>query len=85
MGLDLLAREVREGPSGGQGYSVDYGAAEPYVSSLADKLESMASRLGVSARWLAAALLAGDPDVAAVVDSMGGSDLVAEARKRLKG
>ncbi len=60
---------------------MDYGAAEPYVSSLADKLESMASRLGVSARWLAAALLAGDPDVAAVVDSMGGSDLVAEARK----
>lgn len=83
VGLDLLAREVREGPSKrqAQAFTIDYGPAEAYVSGLASKLESLARSLGVSPRWLAAALLAGDRDVASLVASLGGAELVDEARR----
>lgn len=85
VGLDRLRGALREPPRG-RPLRVDYGLAEEAVSRLASHPEAarLSGSTGLSERWLAAQLLAGDPDVEALAEAAGARGLL-EAAEEARG
>ncbi len=83
IGVEELRRALQEHVPRRRILRVDYGLAEEAVERLASTRE--ASRLeeatGLSARWLAAQLIAGDPDVERMALEAGLQGLVEEAER----
>nr|MEB3851056.1 ferrous iron transporter B [Desulfurococcales archaeon] len=83
VGIDELRRLLTRGWSARATLRVDYGLAEEAVERLASHpgLVEFAREAGVTARWLAAQLLAGDDFVAAALEEAGLGGLVEEAER----
>jgi len=83
VGVDELREVLRSGVKWRSKLRVDYGLAEEYINRLASdpSLARVAGELHLSARWIAAQLIAGDDHVKSLLESRGLTGIVEEAER----
>ncbi len=81
IGIEELLDTVTQGAPGGRPPTIDYGLLETYIDRLSRDpvLGEAAGRLGVSKRWLAVQLLAGDEHLYSLLSRLGYDDLLRRA------